>query len=221
MTILTAHSGADGFPDNSLAFVRHALASGADALEIDVRRASDGSLRLGHDAADEGLPTLAEVFALLAAAPGMRVNCDLKERGLESAVCALAREHGLAGRVILTGSADPALWAASPELRETAELWLNLEEAVPGVYERRDWSLPLLLETAERALAVCRRCGLDTLNLNYRLALPPFAERLAAEGVKLSVWTVDGEADIQRFLDAGVYALTTRKLRTALRLAGR
>ena len=35
MTILTAHSGADGFPDNSLVFVRHALASGADALEID------------------------------------------------------------------------------------------------------------------------------------------------------------------------------------------
>ena len=28
MTILTAHSGADGLPDNSLAFVRHALASG-------------------------------------------------------------------------------------------------------------------------------------------------------------------------------------------------
>ena len=221
MTILTAHSGADGFPDNSLAFVRHALVSGADALELDVRRGADGALRLGHDAAGEGLPTLAEVFALLAAAPGKRVNCDLKERGLEDEVCALARERGLAGRVILTGSADPERYAASPLLRETAELWINIEELVPDVYERRDWTAARLLETAERAASLCARYALTVLNLNYRLVVPAFAERLAAAGVRLSVWTVNDEAELRRFLEGGVYALTTRNLETALRLAGR
>lgn len=221
MTILTAHSGADGFPDNSLVFVRHALASGADALEIDVRRGADGALRLGHDAADEGLPTLGEVFALLAETPGKRVNCDLKERGLEDGVCALARQRGLAGRVILTGSADPERYAASPLLRETAELWVNIEELVPDVYERRDWTAALLLETAERAASLCARYALTVLNLNYRLAVPAFAERLAAAQIALSVWTVNEETDIRRFLEGGVYALTTRNLETALRLAGR
>lgn len=216
MTILTAHSGADGFPDNSSAYVRHALASGADALEIDVRRGGDGVLRLGHDSTDDALPTLAEVFAQLAQTPGKRVNCDLKEHGLEEAVCALARERGLAGRVILTGSSDADLYAASPLLRETAELWVNIEEYVPGVYEPRDWTLDLLLAAAEEILAVCARCSLSTVNVHYRLAVPPFAARLAAAGVGLSVWTVNEEADIRRFLAAGIHGLTTRNLTAAL-----
>ena len=218
MTLLTAHSGADGFADNSLSFVRHALASAADALELDVRRASDGTLRLGHDEADGALPSLAEVFALLAETPDKMINCDLKEPGLEEAVCALARGYGLAGRVILTGTADPELYAASPELRETAALWINLEEIVPGLYEGFLTDPVFPAKAAERALEVCRSCALDTVNLHWRLAIPAFAAPLEAAGVKLSVWTVNEEADIRRFLDAGVYALTTRNLETALKL---
>ncbi len=41
-TLITAHSGADGFADNSLAFVDYALHSGADAVEVDVRRGAAG-----------------------------------------------------------------------------------------------------------------------------------------------------------------------------------
>ena len=78
-TLITAHSGSDGTPDNSLACVRYALSTAADAFEVDVRRLSDGTLALGHDAADHTAPTLREVFTLAAAKPGVRVNCDLKE----------------------------------------------------------------------------------------------------------------------------------------------
>ena len=34
-TQITAHTGAEGRPDNSLEFVSYALACGADALEVD------------------------------------------------------------------------------------------------------------------------------------------------------------------------------------------
>ncbi len=97
MTILTAHSGADGLQDNSLAFVCYAAEFGADVLEIDVRRGADGELRLGHDAANPSGPSINEAFALLREAPGIRMNCDLKEHGLEKAVCALTREAGVDG----------------------------------------------------------------------------------------------------------------------------
>ena len=40
-------------------------------------------------------------------------------------------------------------------------------------------------------------------------------------GLALSVWTVNEEADIRRFLAGGVKNLTTRNLAAALRLAGR
>ena len=36
-TLITAHSGADGTPDNSMEFVRYALTRQADVLEVDVR----------------------------------------------------------------------------------------------------------------------------------------------------------------------------------------
>ena len=217
MTILTAHSGADGRPDNSLEFVRYAAASGADALEIDVRRAADGELRLGHDAADPSGPSLLEAFALLREAPGMRMNCDLKEHGLEKAVCALAREAGVDGRLILTGSADAGLYAASADMRGTAELWVNIEEYVPGIYsDRRERTDRELSECADRILKVCTRCGLTTVNTHWLLARPPFTERLYAEGVGLSVWTVNDEDLIRRFLKENIYALTTRSIATAL-----
>lgn len=95
-TLITAHSGSDGTPDNSLACVRYAISTAADAFEVDVRRLADGTLALGHDAADHTAPTLREVLALAAAKPGVRINCDLKERGLEPAVAALGRRmrHG-------------------------------------------------------------------------------------------------------------------------------
>ena len=220
MTMITAHAGADALPDNSLAYVRHALASAADALEIDVRRARDGSLRLGHDAADDGLPTLEEVFALLRDTPGKRVNCDLKEPGLQEAVCALAREHGLAGRVILTGTTDASLYAASPAQQEIAALWLNVELVVPGIYQSGA-DVSLRRSAAEATIAFCRQYGLSTVNLHYRLADGDFGTAMREAGLALSVWTVNEEADICRFLAGGVENLTTRNLAAALRLAGR
>ena len=36
--MITAHSGADGTKENSLEFVAYAMQTGADALEVDVRR---------------------------------------------------------------------------------------------------------------------------------------------------------------------------------------
>lgn len=54
MVHITAHSGCDGTPDNSLEFVRHALQTNADALEVDVRKTKDGILAISHDAILDG-----------------------------------------------------------------------------------------------------------------------------------------------------------------------
>ena len=43
-TLITAHNGADGTPEGSLEYVRHALSTDADVLEIDIRRLPDGTL---------------------------------------------------------------------------------------------------------------------------------------------------------------------------------
>ena len=219
-TLICAHSGADGFEDNSLAYLRRAIGSEAEIFEIDVRRGADGELRLGHDEADGGLPSLGEVFELAAAAPDKRINCDLKERGLEEAVCALAREKGLAGRIILTGSADAEKWATSEELRGSSELWVNIEEYVPELYSR--FSEPGFPRAAAESIAgLCRRCGVGTVNMHRRLAVPELKEVLLGAGLALSVWTVNEPEEIERFLREGTRSVTTRALAEALEIRKR
>ena len=52
--MITAHSGCDGTPENSLEFLRTALQSEADAVEVDVRKNGEGKLILSHDETQEG-----------------------------------------------------------------------------------------------------------------------------------------------------------------------
>lgn len=218
LPMITAHSGCDGFEDNSLSYVRYALASGADYLEVDVRRGADGRLMLGHDAADAALPSLEEVFTLLAETPRMGINCDLKEPGLEEAVCALAEVKDLNRRVLLTGTVDMRRWAALPELHEIAALWANIEELLPD-FDKAQLQDPACREqAAEEAVRLCLELGIDTVNSWYGLADEAFLERFRRAGIALSLWTVNEEEELRRFLRAGVRSITTRKLKLALAL---
>ncbi len=218
LPLITAHSGSDGRADNSLEFVRYALGCGAELFEVDIRRGGDGSLRLGHDAADESLPSLAEVFALMAETREIRINCDLKEPGLEEAVCALARDHGLGGRIVLTGTVDAERYVRSPALRETAELWMNLEEAVRDFKAGQLRDPAFRARAAEEVLAFCRRLGLDTVNSWWGVADEAVLARFREAGIRLSLWTVNEEAALRRFLEAGVLSVTTRRPALALAL---
>ena len=59
--LITAHTGADGTPDNSLEYVRYALTTNADTLEVDIRPIDDGTLVISHDEAGLDTVPLAEV----------------------------------------------------------------------------------------------------------------------------------------------------------------
>jgi glycerophosphoryl diester phosphodiesterase len=214
-TFITAHSGADGRPDNSMEYVQYAIASSADALEVDVRRAADGCLRLAHDEAALDAPALADVLARVAKHPSIKINCDLKTAGLEEAVCQLAAEAGLAGRVILTGTVDAE---KAPGLRDTAEIYLNMEEYVQDLYlgfrEFPDFDL----RAAEAIAGTCLKNGIKTVNVYQGIVTRRMIETLAAQGIGLSVWTVDVPQEAQWFLSRGVTNITTRTLQTALDL---
>ena len=47
--MITAHSGCEGTARDSMESVELALALGADAIEMDIRRAPDGLLYISHD----------------------------------------------------------------------------------------------------------------------------------------------------------------------------
>jgi glycerophosphoryl diester phosphodiesterase len=214
-TLITAHSGADGRPDNSVEYVRYALSSPVDALEVDVRRAADGCLRLAHDEAALDAPALADVLALVSAHPSMKINCDLKTAGLEETVCQLAAKVGLSGRLILTGTVDVE---KAPALRDTAEIYLNMEEYVPDLYLSFREIPDFDLRAAERIADVCLKNGVQTVNVYQGIVTRRMIETLAAQDIGLSVWTVDVPQEAQWFLSRGVTNLTTRTPQAVLDL---
>ena len=139
-TMITAHSGCEGRPDNSLEYVQYALHCGADALEVDVHPKDDG-FYISHDPSDGAHPDLKDVFSLIRGS-GVKVNCDLKHPGIEHAVLTLAQACGVDEQLIFSGSVsleaiqDPAIrcrtfWNIVPCLRfmRSARLVFRLQKS--------------------------------------------------------------------------------------------
>lgn len=217
-TLITAHSGAEGMPDNSLEFVRYALTIGVDALEIDVRRRADGVLVLGHDTADAQAPTLQEVFLTVAAQPNYRINCDLKEKGLEYAVYKLALACGMQGRLLYSGTVDVNVFQQYPEMYNVVEVYLNLEEYIPDLYIRYRDIPDFELEAAKSICTICKEHGIQTVNMHQGLVTRRFLHILAENGLRVSAWTVNDSQQLQWFLKQGVYNITTRQPSLAISL---
>lgn len=205
--MVTAHSGCDGTPDNSMAYIRHAMTCGADALEIDVH-ACPGGFYLSHDESSEDCPDLEEVFKLLSGRP-IRINCDLKEFGLEEEVLALAERCGAAGQVLFSGSVSGEVLLRDPDIRRRT-LW-NIECALPELLESYDQGIMPGAEDVRRAAETCRHHGAAVINVHYRLCTEENLEIFRAHGVAVSAWTVNEEPDARRLLEAGVGNITTRR----------
>jgi len=133
LPLVTAHSGCEDTPENSLESLMAGIAAGADTVEIDVRATRDGTPILMHDQfigrngvdvsveqldIDEltalcsvanpefpaGRPiTTLEEALELLSSRTIMVNLDLKDDGCIDGVVTLVRKHGHGERVILTG----------------------------------------------------------------------------------------------------------------------
>ena len=119
-TMITAHSGAENTPDNTMESVRVQLSCGADAIEVDVRMRS-GKLIMAHDDALAGTDYDALEGCLRAAAKcdGVIVNLDLKQPDLVRPAAELAAACGMTGRILFTGdliSADDIACAREKQL---------------------------------------------------------------------------------------------------------
>ena len=220
LPLITSHTGADGTPDNSLEYVRYALTTNADTLEVDIRPIEDGTLAISHDEAGLDAAPLAEVFALVAAHPSMKVNCDLKIAGLEEQVFRLADAYGLSGRLIYSGTVDAGLYSRSELLRGNVEVYLNVEEYVPDLYRNYRDIPDFELQVAARMTEVCHANDIRMINIHQWLVTRRLIEVLAKEGIGVSAWTVNEPAELEWFLRRGVANITTRSLRQALALRG-
>lgn len=211
-TMITAHSGADGTPDNSLEYIRYALTTSADAFEIDIRDGGDGELVLTHDLADDRpVPLLREALELAGQNPLLRINFDHKEPGLSVRLYQLLQKYNMEKRAIWSGSVDLSFFRTCPDVLRNVEVFLNLEEVVENLYFNYREIPDFDVTAAEQAIMACRETGIRVVNVNHILVTRRFIDLLREQGIGVSAWTVNDLPDMEYFLSHEIYNITTRR----------
>lgn len=229
---ISAHRGGGG-PGHTVTrdTFQAAVATGAEYVELDIRRLGDGGLVVHHGArvgrwgprlcelsyarlcelAGHRVPRVRDVLGLIA---GRAVgHLDLKEEGYEEEVIKMAVEIlGPDGFIVTTteGRSISHIRRRFP----TVLTALSLGHAADQT--RR---LARACSCGRDAIRRVRACGAHWLAVNYRLTRTDVLAACAAHGIPAMVWTVNGDAHMTRYLaDPRVAVLVTDHPLRALRL---
>ena len=199
-------------PENSLAGIAKAIEFGADVVEVDVRRTSDGRPMLLHDRwllrttlwpmrldwvsekrarkmrllGGGTVPTLAEGLAALG--PSMKVAIDVKDGGAGDAVIAEVRNQRLEDRVLFWSKHESAIRVAVDKAPELEISLLRDTKTAPEL---------------DRFLADTVGFGARGISAHWSQVTDALAERCQAAGLRLYAWCRSEmiEADKLRVLD--------------------
>ena len=208
--------------ENTLAAFAAAVDAGADMIELDVRRTSDGEAVVVHDAtleriwgvatrvvdvsADDvralGIPDLAE--ALRAIPASVQVMVDYEDR----AVAELALDA-----VVTAGALERCLFSGDCYDGHRA-----IREQAPDARIACTWT-----SDTPVADALLDELGAEYWNPNGNVLAraPEQIERMHARGTRVSVWTIDRREHMEHFLRLGVDAVITNRVGTLVELLER
>jgi len=230
MAAISAHGPRTGTIE---AYAR-ALETGAEYVEFDIRRTADGELAAFHDPrtrqgdalaaisyprlcelAGYPVPRVADLMTLIAGkATG---HLDLKDTGGEDEVVAMALDILGPGNFVVTTLEDQsvaAIKARFPAVPAALSLGRDLKEVRRAL--RAATRLGELFPM--RRLRACRA---DWVAVHRQLAAAGVLAQCHRVGLKAMVWTVDGDAEIRRWLaDPRVTVLITNRPAAAVALRG-
>jgi glycerophosphoryl diester phosphodiesterase len=213
----------------------HALSSGAEYAEFDVRKTSDGILAAYHDVHTEPagpavadlsytelcdrvgylVPRVFDVMQLLAGK--MTGHVDLKEPGYEEEVVNAAIDTFGLDNFIVSTADDASISAIKrrfPAVKTALSLGRPLSE-----FPRSRW--PGLIAGDLFPRARLRASDSDWASVNYRLARLGVVRACRRSGIGTMVWTVDSDKSIDHFLrDEHVDVLITNRPEYACRRRG-
>ena len=211
---VTAHTGCEGMPDNSLDSIKAGVAAGADIVEIDLHFRPDGTPVLKHDkpsaAEADKLPTLDSAFELLASMD-IRMNVDVKATANLRAVVKLAEKHGVADRIFFTGVNENFVDAVKRDA-SSVPYYLNVD-----VKKSKNTDHAYLNSLVEKV----RSCGAVGINMNYKACSPELVSTFRKEGLPVSLWTANSKRTMHRCLCLAPDNITTRKPSELINIIGR
>ena len=213
--IRVGHRGAPVFaPDNTIASFDAALAIGVDMIEFDILPARGGSpeLYVAHDqrALDPSrsltLSAALQHFATPAYA-GIRLQLDIKRRGIEERVLAALDASGTRTRAFIS----TGLRGVLPRFRELApEIprgWTVPD--IPGIGAAPGLGRLYAARIPARAGSRIRAGEIDALVPHFSLVDAALVEAVSAAGGEIYVWTVNAAAELARLAALGVTGVIT------------
>lgn len=184
--MITAHGGAMGTGRNTQAYFDNVDKYKADAIEVDIWK-KGGLLYLSHFPSffkyREKL-TLRYAFELVKA-KGLKINCDLKQRGIIAEVIALAKDLGVEDLLIFTG----CVRIEDSKYIDCGQAWFN------------DVGIKYVKENVGKIKALLDSCDnphFAGINIRYDKVDGEFLAECEKFGLRLSVFTLDDVEVMQK-----------------------
>ena len=193
-----------------------AVALGVDLVEIDVRTRPDGTPAVGHDSVENSSPTMSDAIDRLGHTASLHL--DLKEPDPAARIVGEAVAQLGPGRVIVTTAVDSDV----PRILAWAEthaptLLVGLSTSKRPTSHRAASTIARISSWFPRARM--RRSGANLVVAHHIVARWWLARWAARRNLPLLVWTVDADADLQRWLhDPRATIVTTNRPARALQL---
>ncbi len=204
---LLAHRGLHGdLKENSLAALVAVAGSGLDGVEFDVRFSVDGVPFILHDAtlhrtygdpraASElssetlmslGVPLLRDALAVLPV--DLLLDVEVKEAPSDELFTVIRELRGEGAEGATFSSFDVDVLRKICERAPGWPLWLNVEEATPGLVDQ------------------ARDLGVSGLSVEKGLLATDLAREVTAAGLELATWTLRSRADREHLAHPGLTA---------------
>lgn len=183
-----------------------------EALEVGGNWSPDEGATYPYRGQGVKVPTLEEVFARFPDYP-MVIEIKQESPSMAGDFCALIRERGMAGKVLVPSFSDQAInefRAACPEVATAAS-----GDEVRGFVIANFLRAAKLIDPAYQAFQVPEESG------GIPVVIPHFVNSAQDRNLQVHVWTFNDPADMARFLEMGVEGIMTDRPDLLIDLLGR
>lgn len=236
MTLITAHEGCEGTPENTLYSVQAGIKAGADIIEVDISTTKDKVAVLSHssnivtksgkmkplsdfmykellalennkelvfDHPQGKITRLVEVFEIIRSSNKI-LNLDVKNDNSIDTLIDTVRNEKMTDYVFISGCERiraSHLKTNYPEF----QVLLNVGESV-SILNGMDSMTAVKTICRYATLAGC--CG---INIPYKYCTMDLVNYAHLRFLPVSVWTIDDPSEMKKYIDMGVFSITTNK----------
>ena len=196
----TAHTGCAGTEANSLGSIEAGVKYSAGIVEFDLNFNKNGDPVLSHDAPKGGEVTLDEAFKKISEYENLRVNVDIKSTVALEKIRPAAEKYGVAERIFYTGVHDGFVDAVRSN-GGGVDYYLNVSVELKNKHTEK-----YLMSLVQKV----KDSGAIGINFNKNNASKALVDTFHANGLLVSIWTVDKKFDMYRVLSYAPDNITTR-----------